>query len=132
MKLLDSTFVIDFLNNNPEARKKIEQEKSGKLFFTDLTVYEVSLGINHLEKSKRDRALNLFKEFIMSLYYLPLSTEASFRAAGIKANLIKKGITIDDIDCIIAAIGIMNNINIIITRNVKHFSVIENIKIESY
>ena len=132
MKLLDSTFVIDFLNDDPKAREKIEQEKNVRLFFTDLTVYEVSLGINHLEKSKRDRALNIFKDFIMSLYYLPLSTEASFRAAEIKANLIKKGITIDDIDCIIAAIGIMNNINVIITRNVKHFSVIEKIKIESY
>ena len=132
MKLSDSTFIIDLLHDDKGARKKIESEEKEKLFFTDLTVYEVALGIHHLEKIKRDKSLVVFQELLLSLNCLTLSTEASFKAAEVKSTLMKKGITIDDMDCLIAAIGILNNINTIITRNVKHFSSIEKIKVESY
>ena len=132
MKLLDSTFIIDLLNKDPEAVKKAEKEKCSKLFITDLSVYEIAVGINCLEKSKLTQSLDIFKDLIQNLNYIPLTQEASFKAAEVKANLIKKGRIIDDIDCLIAAIGIINKVNIIITRNIKHFSVIDKMKVETY
>ena len=132
MKLLDSTFIIDYLKNDEGARKKIDKEQNETFFFTDLTVYEISLGIFRLDESKKTKALAIFMRFIQSLDYLPLITEASLKAAEIKISLIKRGITIDDFDCLIAASGIVNNIYTIITRNSKHFSSIDKIKVENY
>lgn len=132
MKLLDSTFIIDLLHKNEEALKKAKRENDTKLFFTDLNIYEVSLGIYHLDKPKSDMAMKAFRELVQNLYYLPLTTEASFKSAQIKANLMKRGVTIDDIDCIMVAIALLNKVNTIITRNIKHFSVIDKIKVEPY
>jgi len=133
MKLLDSTFIIDLLNKDSGAIAKVEREKNVDFFITDLSIYEVALGINRLDdKQKIIRSLAIFKELIQDLYCLSLTSMASFKAAEIKVNLIKKGVTIDDIDCLIAAIGIINKISVIITRKVKHFSPIGQITVETY
>ena len=62
---------------------------------------------------------------------LNLDKDSAILAGKIEANLIKKGEIIDLEDIMIGAIAIIND-ETLITRNIKHFSKIKNLKIQSY
>ncbi len=76
------------------------------------------------EKEKIHKLLN-------SLVTLKLDKKSAFLSGEIEADLIKKGSIIGIEDIMIAAIAKQNNQNLL-TRNVKHFSRIKDLKIETY
>ena len=47
-------------------------------------------------------------------------------------KFIKKGNMISDCDCLTAGIALSNGVNKIVTKNVKHFDRIKDIKAETY
>ena len=128
MKVLDSTFLIDLLHGDT-ATKKIAS--SGEILLTtQINMFEVLTGIfyHHNPKEEVLKAMELFENMRM----LKLDENGIVNAARINADLTKNGLKIEDNDCLIAGITLAHNIETIITRNKKHFSRINGLKVETY
>ena len=135
MIIIDTSASIDYLNGN-ENLKEILSEQESLVHLTSITVYEVSIG---LERTKRkiseDRYKDLYKiwmEFISSMEIFTLGFKEAEKAAKIYDVLESKGQRIDDNDILIAGIMLSNGIKRIITKNIKHFEMIEDIELIQY
>lgn len=135
MIILDTSACIDYLNGNKNLKKAISDQED-LVHLTSITIYEVSIG---LERTKRkisvDRYKELYKiwlEFISSMEIFTLGFKEAEKAAKIYDVLESKGQRIDDNDILIAGIMITNGIKRIITKNIKHFEMIEGIELIQY
>jgi predicted nucleic acid-binding protein len=135
MILLDTTACIDFLYGYKDMEPIID-ELDDPIYITAITVYEVGIG---LERSLRKKSKARYDElkrkwlgFISGLQILPLGFKEAEKAAQIHDRLESKGIIIDDNDILIAAILLVNGIEKLLTRNVKHFENIEEITMLNY
>lgn len=122
MKVLDSSTIIDLLNN------RVSKELEDSLIVTEISYFEVLRGAEIRSNSKE---LEKTHEFFNNCKILPLTRAGTLKAAKISAELYKKGQMIEDTDCLIAGIALTNGVNIIITRD-DHFSRIKELKVESY
>ncbi len=132
MLCFDSDFIIDFLRGENAAIEKVKSlEKEGiELVTTAINSLEVFVGILVIDSPKNRRVIQT-KEFLESLVELPFDKDASEKAAIILNSLKKKGNPIGLKDTLIAAIAIMNDIPLL-TRNVKHFEKIKELKIKTW
>ncbi len=128
MKLVDTTFLIDLMNGVEETRKVIEAKES--LVTTQINLYEVIRGF-FLQKDAASALLQTFNLF-EALRVLSLDDNAIIKSAEISALLIKKGAVISDADCLTAGISLSRGVNTLITRNVRHFSRIPGLDVETY
>ena len=131
MTCLDTSFIIDVLRGNPEINKieKALEVSSKPVNVTTVTIMEVSRGI-HLSNFPEIEKIKVHK-LLSSLNILNFDKEAAFIAGEIETGLIRKGEKIDLEDIMTAAIVINNN-ETLLTRNTKHFSRINNLKLEAY
>ncbi len=128
MKLLDTTFLVDFLRGKPETKKIIEQEEI--LLTTQINMFEVLVGMFY--KNEKPEKFLKTKFMFSNIRVLPIEDMGIIRAAKISGDLMQTGKMIDDCDCLIAGIALSNKVSTIVTRNKKHFSRIEGIKVETY
>lgn len=129
MKVIDTTFLIDLLEGKKEAlvlSKKLE----GNVCTTQINLYELIRGI-FLKYTSYDRYLQVLPFFDL-IPVLPLDDHGIIKASAISAQLMQLGKEISDTDCLIAGIALSNNVDTIITRNVKHFRRIKGLKVETY
>ena len=133
MKLLDSTFLIDFARKKIAAREKLESLEHQTLYTTRINIFEVLTGLFSL-KSETERAIKLseIQIFFNRLTIMELDETSSVKAAEISGALNKSGSSVDSADCLIAGIALSNGINTIVTRNARDFEKREGIKVESY
>ncbi|MBT4446696.1 type II toxin-antitoxin system VapC family toxin [archaeon] len=127
--IADSTILIDFLRNKPEAVQKIRN--AAILYTTEINVFEILTGVFFAKENinqKKERANAMFSNMIV----LPLNRKASNEAAKIAGALFKKGTPIESTDSLIAGIAITNGITKILTKNKKHFEKIPGIKVITY
>ena len=127
MKTLDTTFLIDLMNGVEETQKIIRDEM---IVTTQINMFEIIRGffLDRNPAIAMQRAFDLFE----SVRVLQLNDNAVIKSAEISATLDKKGTIISDADCLTAGISLSNGISTIITRNIKHFSRIPGIKVETY
>lgn len=126
---IDSDCIIDFFKGREEAIKIIEKYKS-ELATTEINIFEIFNGIFR-DKQRNQNEEQKAKDFFESLDILD-STGFGIKGASIFSELIKDGNELDQNDCLIAAILLINGCDKIITRNVKCFSRIKNLKIITY
>lgn len=128
MKVLDTTFLIDFLNGDKAALKIVESDE--QLLTTQMNMYEILRGIFLASNSESEmlKAMELFE----NVRVLQLDDSGIIKSAEIFASLTKKGAIIADNDCITAGIALSRGINKIVTRNTEHFKRIKGIKAEAY
>ena len=131
MVVLDSDLLVGILRNNEEAVSKMEKlEKEGeKLQTTVINTFELFEGA--LLHPKPDETTAKVEFLIRALDIFVFNQHASRMAAEISAELRRKGTIIDFQDISIAAIALSNNEKIV-TRNIKHFSRIKNLRIEKW
>lgn len=129
--ILDTNFIIDFLKGQSNALNKIDLlvKKDIAFAITTPTIFELYSGLIFLDKSEdeREKIISLLKDQII----LSLDKNSAEKAGIIDGNLLKKGLKIDAEDSMIAGIAESYG-ETILTRNVKHFSRIRGIKIETY
>jgi tRNA(fMet)-specific endonuclease VapC len=128
MKVLDTTFLIDFMRGS-EKTLKIAKSKE-ILLTTQINMYEVIRGL-FLQNISSSKIMEVL-EFFENIRVLPLDDAAIIKSAEISAELIKKGKIISDCDCMTAGISQSKGINTIVTNNIKHFQRIKGIKTEKY
>ena len=135
MIILDTTACIDYLNGNKEIKSLLSKQED-LIHITSITVYEINIG---LERTKRKISLKRYNElykiwidFISGMEIFPLGFKEAEKAAEIYDKLEAKGTIIDDNDVLIVGIMLSNGINNIITKNIRHFKEIEDVKVISY
>ncbi len=128
MVCLDTSFIIDFLKKDKTAISK-EINKNERITVPSPVIVELirGLGTKHSYIEERQGII----DFINALNTLDLNKTSSIKAGDIESELRKMGEIIDIMDILIAAIAITNN-ETLITKNLKHFSKIPELKIESY
>ncbi|MBI4144256.1 type II toxin-antitoxin system VapC family toxin [Candidatus Woesearchaeota archaeon] len=132
MKVLDTTFLIDFLEKNEGVEKKFLEIQQEALATTQANVFEVLFGIFAGNVKNKEMRLRSAEQLFDRLTVLDFNYNAAHKSAKIAGELQKKGRMIDDIDSITAGIALSNSINTIITKNSKHFGRIPEITVETY
>ncbi|HLP48367.1 MAG TPA: PIN domain-containing protein [Candidatus Kapabacteria bacterium] len=107
MVLVDTSIIIDFINNNIYKEEIITLLENKKFTTTEIIIMEVLQGI------KDDKTYDKIKSFLESLPLVEVRYDDFLEAANIYRICRKRGITIrKSIDCIIAAIAINNNLEL--------------------
>lgn len=127
--IIDTDVLIDFLRKDEKAVKIINElkNKNEELKTTSINSFELIKGA--LRSNNKDAILTLSKLF-GTIAILNFDFQASEKAAEIFENLRVKGELIDPLDLQIASIVILHN-EVLLTRNLKHFKRINELKIES-
>jgi predicted nucleic acid-binding protein len=115
--LLDTTFLIDVLNNRrnrPEAMRELIACKH-ELTCCAVNVTEVYVGMRTAETGKTEALLK-------SLVYIPIEFEAARLAGELRQSCARKGKSVGVPDMLIAAICITEKLTLI-TDNRKDFGV---------
>ncbi len=126
--LLDTNICIYFLKGRYGLVEKIERIGFENLFISEITVAELKYGV---EKSATpDKNRPVINELIDRFKQLPIYGALDVYAKE-KARLKKEGNIVDDLDLLIGATAIENNM-ILVTNNEKHFARLQNIKLENW
>ena len=129
MICLDSDCIMDYLNGYPAA-KAIEMHHD-RLVTTEINLFEVFRGI-YSQKIINRKEDELAQSFFRGIEILSTKPGWGLIAARLLSRLRKQGKEIEQTDCFIAAIMQIHGCNKIITRNVKHYSLIPGIQVISY
>lgn len=112
--LLDSTVIVDLINNRRNRRRIVgEIAAGGMLTCSVISVAEIYAGIRPKEEAVTHQVLS-------SLVQYEVTAAIAMRAGYLKNILARQGITILLPDAMIAATAIENRL-ILVTDNVKHF-----------
>lgn len=128
--IADTCFIIDLLHGDKGAVKKAEEldKQHGSLSTTAISVFEIWQGITDINNKERLEKINTLLE---SLGLLTLDKESAKIGGRIHGGLYERGEAIEPEDSMIAGISLKYGKKIL-TRNVKHFSKIGKIEIETY
>ena len=129
--IIDTCFVVDVVRNDSGALLKLEElEKFGEeLKITTPTVFELFSGAFRSRRPEEECQKVL--KILVTQKTLEFDMLSSMKAGEIDGRLIAEGKKIEQIDSMIASIALLNN-ETLLTRNVKDFSKIKGLKIESY
>jgi len=117
--LLDSNVIINFLLNKPSTVKLIKEflYSGDSLVTSAICIAEVQLGVRENEKEKTDM-------FADSLEVFDITVEIGRIGAFYVREYKNKGVTLNLIDCLVAATCVLNNL-ILVTYNKRHFGIPE-------
>lgn len=127
---LDTTAIIDIFKGEEKIKKFLESNKE-PLAATMMSYLELFFGLD-LSNSKHAEEAMFYEEFFNIVHNFGLTHSACEQASRIFWHLRKEGKTIEQFDCTIAAIMIESGITRILTRNLKHFENIKDLKVITY
>jgi tRNA(fMet)-specific endonuclease VapC len=126
--LLDTNICIYYFKGQFDLKEKIEKIGFERFAISEITLAELIYGA---EKSQRkSENLKVVEDFAEMIAVIPIFD--SIRIYGKeKTRLKQKGKSVSDLDLFIGATAIVNNMTLV-TRNVREFERMENIKIENW
>ena len=129
--IADTSFLIDIMKYDKDAIRKAEEiEKKGNtIAVTSISIFELFIGVSLSIKQDQDR--NKINRILNGLSIISFDEDSAREAGKIYAQKRKNGAAIEPEDSMIAGICSRRN-EILITRNIKHFSDIEGLRVESY
>ncbi|MCA9813257.1 MAG: type II toxin-antitoxin system VapC family toxin [Nitrosarchaeum sp.] len=130
MVCLDSDFLIDLLRKNDAAITKLRYltATNQKLCTTVVTVAELYKGAHKFKNSDK---ISKIKLILDEIQILPFTTESAEKFGELFYHDEIKSNRPGDMDLLIASITLTSN-ETFLTRNMRHFSVIPNLKTESW
>ena len=128
--ILDTTFLLDLLAADPGAVKKSQEldKQNEALFTTAISVFELWQGISDIKDKKKLEKIDILLD---NLGLFPLDKESAKLGGKIHSELYSQGLPIQPEDSMIAGICLKYGKKVL-TRNVKHFSRIVTLEIETY
>ncbi len=129
--ILDTCFVIDFMDNDEKAVAKLRELELNNepTPITSLTIFELFSGL--ARSSSPDKEKEKVINVLSGQTILPFDGSSAEKAGEIDGGLAKKGEKIDAVDSMIAGITIFRKEKVL-TRNVKDFSKVKGLDIETY
>ena len=127
--IADTDFLIDLARSNSNAVAKVEELIGRKepLAITVITLFEMWQGAGKL----KEREQKLLSGLIDRAMVIMLESENARVAGLIQYGLRKKGMPLSPPDALIAGI-VLDGTDTLLTRNVKDFSRVANLKYETY
>lgn len=136
MACLDTTLLIDLLGRSGARGRRAAQRviaalaaANEPLTTTRLNAAELWVGVFRSEQPEADAAL--VERLMADLTILELDEAAARIFGRLTADAQRRGLPIGDMDALIGAVAIANNERII-TRNVRHYSRIAGLEVQSY
>lgn len=127
---LDTSAVIDVFKGEEKIKQFFDNNKE-PLAITIMSYLELFFGLDP-ENPKHKEEGKYYNEFFNGIYNIDLTKDACEEASKIFWNLKREGKSIEQFDCVIAAILVTNGINKILTRNSKHFDNIKELRVIGY
>lgn len=132
MKVVDTTFLISLLRNDPRTLEKArELDEEGGAATTVINVFEITYGV-YRSMSDTGRRLEAVRRALLNLDVFPLDYRSAVRAAEIAGTLDREGMSIDPFDALVAGIALENGADRLVTRNVSHFERIRGLQVEEH
>ena len=127
--LIDTDIIIFALRKDKSVLIKFEENKNIPISISMITYAELIFGA----KRSQNEQQNMIKvRHIHELYPIEDLNEGVMEVfADIKAKMFNNGIRIEDMDLLIAATAIYNDLTLV-TNNVKHFEKIPYLKLENW
>jgi tRNA(fMet)-specific endonuclease VapC len=129
--IADTSFLIDLMRGQQGAILKLNEviERNLGQYIASPTVMELAVGVSlaNLPKKEQDK----IDEIIGGFQVLPFDAVSAWRAGIELGKLKKSGVTVDPIDAQIAGIALQND-DVIVTRNIKHFERFKGLRVEGY
>jgi tRNA(fMet)-specific endonuclease VapC len=128
--ILDTDTLINFFDDDENTSRNLSNYLSShpKLTISELTVFEFFQGLEYKQAQKQ---MEKFETFISKCEVLNISHNSVRLSAKIYADLRRKGITIGEIDLLIAGIAIHSDLQLI-TNNTAHFSQIQGLSLHNW
>ena len=129
--IADTSFVIDIMKNDKKAVAKLNElvKKGVPQLITSLAIFELYSGVSRSHKPFEER--NKVMKLLNGQIIIHFDNDSAEKAGEIDGNLIKEGKMIEPIDSMIAGIALIKKEKIL-TRNIKDFSKVRGIEIETY
>lgn len=129
MVVLDSDLIIKYLRKKPKYAVEYLDDlfDSGEIMRTTIFNYAELIEGAYLAKNVL-KNLRIVKDFLLKFDILHFRTQDAEKFSQVHAQLIKNGTLIGDMNVLIASI-VLNHDETLITRNIKHFSMIPLLKI---
>ena len=131
MVCIDTSCIIDIFRGKESIESLVNTTDQKKEFISIASPSVMELIKGAYLGLNTQKEIDKVKELLMSLEILTLDKISAFIGGKIEAELKQKGEMIQVIDIMIAAIVIKNN-EMLLTRNIKHFQRIKDLKIETY
>ena len=126
--LLDTNICIYYFKVQFQLKEKIEKIGFRRFAISEITLAELIYGA---EKSqKKSKNTEVVENFAERITIIPIFDSIKIYGKE-KARLKQKGTVISDLDLFIGATAIVNDM-ILVTRNVREFERMGNIKIENW
>jgi tRNA(fMet)-specific endonuclease VapC len=127
--LLDTNICVYFLRQHQGILKRVRQCNSQGLAISIIGLAELQFGAYNSNQVENNlKRIDFLLEWIQLLNITPETTEIY---AKIKASLRKSGNVIEDLDILIGATAIENDLTLI-TANERHFSRIEGLRVVNW
>ncbi len=129
--IADTSFLIDIMKSDKGALKKAEEiENNGNsIVITSISIFELFVGV--YLTINRDKERNKIARLLNGLSTINFDDDSAREAGKIFAQKRKDGLIIDPEDSMIAGVCVRRN-ETLITRNIKHFTDIDGVRIENY
>ena len=131
MVVLDTDILVAFLRGIPEAIAEIERfyHENLRVITTSVTLFELFGGVHTARDS--EKKIRDVESLIDDMDILYFDTQSSRIVGKMYSELKRKGKLIDIVDQFIAGIVIAHN-ETLVTRNIKHFSAIDDLNIQTW
>lgn len=127
--LIDTDTIIFALRNDKDVLAKFEENKNIPISISMITYAELVFGAKRSQNEQK----NMIKvNHIRNIYPVEELSEGVMEVfADVKAKLLGRGIRIEDMDLLIAATAIYNEMTLV-TNNTKHFENVPDLKLENW
>lgn len=127
--LIDTDTIIFALRGDKNVLAKFEENKNLPISISMITYAELIFGAKRSQNEQK----NMIKvNHIRDIYAIEDLNEGVIEVfADVKAKMFEKGIRIEDMDLLIAATAIYNELTLV-TNNTKHFENVPNLKLENW
>lgn len=121
------------MSENPIVARRIIQAGFDNCCMSVISLHELYYGAFHAKKKGEKfykQEIARIEKLIEKLHVLPLESSSSIYG-GLKYELERKGLMIDEFDILIASHAISKGLTVV-TDNTKHFNRVPDLKIENW
>ncbi|MCQ2583295.1 MAG: type II toxin-antitoxin system VapC family toxin [Treponema sp.] len=127
--LIDTDTIVFALRGEESVLARFEENKQIPISISMITYAELVFGA---KRSQNEQKNMILVNHIRDIYQIEQLSEGVMEVfASIKAKLFESGSRIEDMDLMIAATALYNDLTLV-TNNTKHFEKIPNLKLENW
>ena len=130
---LDTNVIIHYLRKAPNVYRNFNDAvmRGDDLVIPKVVNYEIMRGFRIANAPKKEATYNTLTEAEGCCDVAEMDAFSWARAEQVYADLYRKGMTVGEMDILIAAFCLENDCTLI-TNNVRHFEVIDGLQIEDW